>query len=392
MVLNVNTRWLFLGIAALFIVSRKKLIQLFDPILAILLFTYCGWCFLTSFWSEIPILSFAKSSLFVITLPIMIGIGIEWMRTRPWQNIFDYLSIISIFILLAGILGKQSLMPNQNYRGLVTGGSNMFGFMMAVILPFFLWNAYKQWKNKKMLAIWCVLIIASYHYVFLSMSRSSIFLALAILIGLLANLKLEKKIILLLSFLPVTFCLILINPDFLENSALDAVKTYIYKGSDKGIFTSRSVPWQNSYEGAVEGGLSGLGFGVSWGNSDFTFDNGLTSGIYAREKGNSQLAIVEETGIIGLVLYSLIIIYLFITLARIYLKVNNHDQKILLGIITGLFIGLIFTSIFEAWWDSPGVQESIYFWILIGIIRGLELHIDFNNTHRGLSQGHIRYK
>ncbi|EKD70808.1 MAG: hypothetical protein ACD_46C00388G0001, partial [uncultured bacterium] len=30
-------------------------------------------------------------------------------------------------------------------------------------------------------------------------------------------------------------------------------------------------------------------------------------------------------------------------------------------------------SMLEAWWSSPGSPESIYFWMLIGVIKGLEI-------------------
>ncbi len=64
--------------------------------------------------------------------------------------------------------------------------------------------------------------------------------------------------------------------------------------------------WEPSYKAAQEGGLVGLGYGISHpeirsGEYSDHFENGRL----IREKGNSSLALIEEAGLIGLVLFIL---------------------------------------------------------------------------------------
>src|SRR5208283_3167499 len=80
-------------------------------------------------------------------------------------------------------------------------------------------------------------------------------------------------------------------------------------GSEAAIFSSRQELWEESYEQAVKGGFVGGGYGVTIGDTDFA--GGLTAVGYGREKGNSQLAIMEETGMVGLGLYVIFLVVLF---------------------------------------------------------------------------------
>jgi len=92
---------------------------------------------------------------------------------------------------------------------------------------------------------------------------------------------------------------------------------------------------------------------------------------YGREKGNSQLAIVEETGLVGLGLYGILLITLFTPLISAHLREKSRDGKVILGLITGALAGLTLESVFEAWWVAPGSAESAYFWSLAGVGLGI---------------------
>ena len=116
-------------------------------------------------------------------------------------------------------------------------------------------------------------------------------------------------------------------------------------------------------------GWSGGGYGVTIG--DTNFKGGLTAIGYGREKGNTQLAIVEETGIIGLLIYLYLLYVLFKRLISEQSKLPRCGTKVLLGIVTGTLFGLIMQSVFEAWWVAPGAPESLYFWTLAGVAQGI---------------------
>ena len=71
------------------------------------------------------------------------------------------------------------------------------------------------------------------------------------------------------------------------------------------IIYSRQSAWDVSWNMAKQGGWFGAGYGVSVDRGSFR--GGLTAVGYGREKGNTQLAIMEETGIVGLAIHVLIV-------------------------------------------------------------------------------------
>jgi O-antigen ligase len=130
---------------------------------------------------------------------------------------------------------------------------------------------------------------------------------------------------------------------------------------------------RQSYKAAVEGGLLGLGYGVSFGAGKFA--GGLTAVGYGREKGNTQLAIVEETGLVGLFLYALLVFSLFTNVLTAYRRVGHKSEKALMAVLLGALTGSMVQSFFEAWWVAPGSPESAYFWALAGVSLGVSERI-----------------
>jgi len=101
------------------------------------------------------------------------------------------------------------------------------------------------------------------------------------------------------------------------------------------------------------------------------FKGGVTAIGYGREKGSTWLALAEETGIIGVILFGCLIIGLLNSLIRALVECPNHDCRVLLGIVSGVVVGMVFLSFFEGWWVAPGSPESGCFWVLCGIGTGL---------------------
>jgi O-antigen ligase len=135
------------------------------------------------------------------------------------------------------------------------------------------------------------------------------------------------------------------------------------------VMFSRQGPWELSLEMARQGGIIGAGYGVSIGGATFT--GGLTAFGYGREKGNSQLAIVEETGIVGLMLYGLVVVALLGRLLRAFRASRNRDARALVGIVLGAILGALVLGVFEAWWVAPGSPESLWFWTIVGVALGV---------------------
>jgi O-antigen ligase len=204
-------------------------------------------------------------------------------------------------------------------------------------------------------------------------SRAAILSAGMLGIGFCLSLKLGKT-----GFVLVLMAAALLFVGAISSAVLDTTyRDYILKGSnqEQGIFFSRGEVWRISYENAQQGGWFGAGYGITVGETNF--QGGATAVGYGREKGNTQLAIVEETGIVGLVLYFILLLALFMPLLRAHLREKNPDIKVVLGIVTGALAGLTVMSVFEAWWVAPGSAESAYFWSLAGIGLGLTQSLAF---------------
>ena len=247
----------------------------------------------------------------------------------------------------------------------------MFGLLMSLSLPYILWQTYLNWRTRFKRIFWGLLLLSCIIFLLESLSRASMLFAAFILVGFIHGLKLNKKIYMFSISLMVFIAILLFNPAVIDKT----IARYVYKtDTTVSLLNSREKPWERSYEGAAQGGWFGLGYGVSYDdNSDFDFEYGLTSAGYGREKGNSQLALLEETGIVGFILFALLIASTLAKLIKLFIRTRGSENRVLIGIIMGTFIGLISQSIFEAWWTSPMTQESIFFWTLIGIARGIEI-------------------
>ncbi|MHB9011074.1 MAG: O-antigen ligase family protein, partial [Ignavibacteriaceae bacterium] len=144
----------------------------------------------------------------------------------------------------------------------------------------------------------------------------------------------------------------------------------------------RYFMYEDSYKAALNGGLIGLGYGISDPNIHNAANGShYENGRYIREKGNSTLAIVEETGIVGLILFLLPIGYVlskfkiqnskFKTEYQYSVSSNqnlessiHHNLSIL---ILSFLIAFLFHGQFEAWWVGVGSAEFPLFFTIIGL-------------------------
>jgi len=199
---------------------------------------------------------------------------------------------------------------------------------------------------------------------------------LTVFFGFVTGLGMKKKLFYCLCLIIVSIFTILCIPSMLLKIE-GGIGGYLHKGGagalSSSIFESRFQPWKASFEGAIAGGWTGVGFGVSAGQQNFELGGRFTGSFYGREKGNSQLAVIEETGIAGFVLYLMVTGTIFYKCLNLYFHAVNQDQKVLAGIVSGTFAGLFAISVFEAWWNSGGSPEGIYFWLLAGVLQGLQV-------------------
>lgn len=372
-------RWGFLALLLLYLVARGRLSTVFrgSPGAALLLIV--GWNLATILWSIVPSLSFAKGIAFFFVAVVMNGAGQYWVLRHGSARSMDYLlpSVLLAVLVSAlgrGVAGGGGIIDTGGtvtlYQGL-TSNPNMFGSLMAMSLPLLLWRVYKenlpQWRSLWMLLLGGILVS-----LLLSNSRAALLMALATCLGMFLAVDLRRRQ-LIVSMTALLALLILPSIPTLLDIAIDR---YVYKGGtqDQGLFFSREQLWKESSQHALEGGLQGVGYGATVGATSFA--GGLTAVGYGREKGNTQMAIMEETGLIGLGLYAAFLILLFRRMLRSFRWARTRDERVLLGILTGMLVGLTLQGIFEAWWVAPGSPEAAYWWAFVGVASGVPLALE----------------
>jgi O-antigen ligase len=377
-VFTTMTRWIFLVILTLYLLSKGRFLTGFQSLFGVALLVYCAWCITTYSWSEVPQLSIEKAVAFSLVAVAFVCAGQDWVRERGSIKAIACLTPVAAIALFAGIMGRvgggvatkqQSI---ELYEGLTTN-PNMLGSLIVMALPVLLWTAYNYRTKPQIRWLWFALLALAVILLARTYSRAAILSAGMLGIGFCLSLKLSKT-----GFALVLIAAALLFVGAISSAVLDTTyKAYILKGGtqEQGIFFSRGEVWQLSYENAQQGGWFGAGYGVTVGEADF--QGGATAVGYGREKGNSQLAIVEETGIVGLGLYFILLFALFVPLVRAHLREKTADTKVMLGIVIGALAGLTVMSIFEAWWVAPGSAESAYFWSLAGVGLGLTQSLAF---------------
>jgi O-antigen ligase len=368
----VNVRWVVLLLLGWQVIVARKMginIRFFSLILL-----YVSWCFTTYFWSEIPQLTLMKSAaLFVMAFSMSLS-GYSWSMRNQREKVFDFLLPVAVVTLLASILGVNNdegfMSPNKGLRlfqGL-TGNPNMLGILTSMTLPYVLWQVFKNRTKPYRNMFWIFVCACIMALLFFTLSRASILMAFMIQGGFLLAFQLRR--IMLVSYIG---CLLLAGLYITVPEMKDRLEDkIIYKFStpEQGFFLSRKWIWQESYEQAKLGGVFGGGYGITIGMSEWQ-EAGLSSVNYGREKGNSQLAIVEETGIVGLLLYALLLVLLLGYLFKAFRSASYGNDKTALGLALGTLSGMIAHSAFEAWWDAPGSPEFVVFWATAGVGLGL---------------------
>ncbi len=369
-VFNDSTRWIFLLLLSgqtLLALSRSNR----DQVAIIALCAYLVWCVMTSSWSESFYLSVSKSIALVVVVFSMVLGGKTWALRHGEQGALDYLLPVALVGLAAGGLGyffSPSAYSADNFQGYVYG-ANMFGALLGIGFPWFLWHAYLNRRVLRWRFVWIVASGLVFLFILMSQSRAALLMALFTVGGLV--LTLSKRNLLIYTF---SLTLLVLLTVWVRIGALESAFTHVvYKKQDQ-VFTSREEVFAESWIGAQRGGWLGIGYGVSI-DAD-PWSPGLKASTYGREKGNSQLAIVEETGVVGLCLYLFLLIALGWRMVSAFRHAPDLRLKVLLGMILGSWFGMHAHALFEGWWVAPGSPESVAFWALTGVALGLSTLVD----------------
>ncbi|MFO1316193.1 MAG: O-antigen ligase family protein [Burkholderiales bacterium] len=368
-----TTRWVVAGVLLLALIATGRAFAILRHDVGSALLAYVAWCVLTSAWSDVPELTLMKSGALALVGVGMFAGGQLWASRRGWDQSLDFLSPVLALALFAGVFGQSAIESSSEllvlYEGL-TGNPNMLGSLMNMAIPLLLWQCYSNRTSRGRLVLWLGLLGIIVGVLLLSVSRSSILAALVTCVVFLSVVGIRRIAIAYALATVVAAGTLFAAPDVYDTLA----QRYILKvrpGTEPELFGSRQEVWEESYELAVQGGLVGGGYGVTIGET--AFRGGLTAVGYGREKGNSQLAIMEETGVVGLLLYLIFLAVLFRKAAWPMRQAPDRDMKVMGALVFGALAGQTVQSLFEAWWVAPGSPEAAYFWAMSGVAVGLSI-------------------
>jgi len=365
-VFDIKVRWGLLALLVVVVVFSKRQTKFQNKGIVALIVLSGVWGLVTTFWSESFDLSVMKSFAFLLSSIPLVLAGQRWVSVKGIIGSWTYLAPVALVAMVAAIFG-YFLSPFAYTESLFQGfvyGPNMMGSLLAISLPFILWQTWLHWRVPRWKMFWIASVLLNFGFIYITQSRAALMVALCTLGGMCLGFSKRKTISATFLLAMMVVLVVSVRPELQTK----VVRQVIYKHSDD-IFYTRVQPWTVSLKKAQLGGLFGAGYGVSIGAG--TWEGGLTAVGYGREKGNTQLAIIEETGLVGFAFYLALIVALIIRVFGSLTSAKNPQAKVALGLAFGAIVGMLFQSVFEAWWVAPGAPESAAFWALVGVGLGL---------------------
>jgi O-antigen ligase len=351
------------------------------------------WTLITSIWSGYPLITLYRSFYYFLLSTGSVCTGFLLMKLNK-ERPFGFLLPANILVLFLSCFSLLSNIPEDAWTGGhgkgfmgFTGHQNTLASVILFTLPSVLFSFKskinimfrKDYEQKKIFIpvkwiaflISALLLSLNVLFLMLTYSRAAMLSFLIIIISYFILIYKWKAVLVSVLFVVIGGTLFLFNSQFREASEKLLLKRF------PSLFFSREILIKPSYDAALKGGLTGLGYGISDPNIKVPGTGGYyENGRYVREKGNSILALIEETGIIGFLIFIIPIIYalkLLINNHSTFKKLNNStiQQYSNSVFLFSVLIALILHAQFEAWWVGVGSTELPVFYILLGNAIGI---------------------
>lgn len=324
------------------------------------------WFLLTSLWSSYPEVSALRALYFILISLGCISAGILWIRYSD-KNIFDFFLLSNVIVILICVFSILTNIPSDSWTG--GHGKGFMGFfghqnLLASVILFTIPTVFGfkiKDQRKKFKVFIFILLTLNFVIIILTYSRSAI---LSLIFGVIIFLILNK------SWKIISYSLVaaaLITLIIYLTPSLNQFADKIIKKDFPEFYSSRIWMWEPSYKAALEGGLFGLGYGIS--HPDIRsgeYSDRYENGRLIREKGNSSLALIEEAGLIGLVLFLLPLIVMIVKN-----KIKLHSKLSLPttnnSLLTAALAAFILHAQFEAWWIGVGSVQLPLFFVFLGL-------------------------
>ncbi len=317
----------------------------------------------SALWSDDWRLTIAKLLFYAATAATFVlgpALIAEW-----GGNPFRCFAPVVVFTIVLSVL---ALVTGDGWReGNFTGyawNSNALGAIFSFASPWLIFSLWFAWRDRTVggrRKLYLYVSLCGLALLFVAMSRSrSVMLMLLVLVAVLfAQSHPKRKAAVVFSLCFSMLLAYLLKPSLFGGFAA----TYVKKSSTSA-FASRQDQFQDSWVAAKNAGLLGLGFGVSAGAPKWNFG---TFASVSREKGNSQLAVVEELGLPGFLLYLALLVALGHSILKWgYTGPEGPIRRMFRFLVFGYFLGAVVNSGFEAWFMAPA-PETAAFWAVLGI-------------------------
>lgn len=292
-----NLIFLLTLLLAIIVVVRSNKIKK-PNLLHLLIGFYLLWSIITIFWSIDPSLSIKA---ILINISHFLLVWIIWLFVNNDEDVNQILlfyvlgaSVASIIVIFSLFFGDPLL--NQRY-GMQGYTVNYFGFLIALSM-FFAWHLFMLEKNSIQKSYFIIHIAIAFLVVLLTGSRAVfLYSTFAIMFIFWSSLRTKIKISHIITFTIVIILLITIN-NFVEIPGVNRI--FSEKTSAQILerdFSGRSSLWSTAINTFKENSILGLGAGA------------YRDPISGQRAHNTFINIVVDYGIIGLILFLMLIIF-----------------------------------------------------------------------------------
>ena len=320
------------------IIKRVELITLLRKEKFVLLFyLFPLWASLTALWSLEPETSIIRALYlsFIITAALLAGS--LWFKKKENLN---FLIPVNVFVVIVSVISlvfgvpeaSWELNPIWRFKGFAAHQNTLGALILFASLPL-IWNLFL--KRIELFHIFLLLINVG--VLTITFSRASILSFLLIIVVLTIRLKFTLFLKIFATSIVLVGVILLIKPQLV----IQPLNHIVFKGSNS-VYSTREKLFEDSFQAAKDGSLLGLGYGISDPKIEDPIYVGKSDHI--REKGNSILALIEETGMIGLLLFFFPIVLI---IKRCSLRELFYNKKLFL--LLTLYSSLLLHSQFEAW-------------------------------------------
>ena len=156
------------------------------------------------------------------------------------------------------------------------------------------------------------------------------------------------------------------GPNIEDSDSLGSA--FLYKGhKDGGMFESRKSVWRETWQSIRENTWFGTGFGTSRINEDMTklqYASHHIDSWVVREHGNSYLAIIEWSGLLGVIPFYALVAMTAANVLRVFAWLRHTGQILSPAALLAATVsaGLVH-AMFEDWMFAVGYYICLIFWV-----------------------------